>query len=592
MSDQTQVDVIIVGGMGKTKTPSADDSTSDIPIGGPVGLLAANLCIKSGFKVRIVDIEFEPQHWGRGDWVHGRTLEILNHSGLADDLLQTGAKVDSFSMHHQGKRTCEPFVPEAVVTKYKHLLCVGQHITESTFQHTLADEDVQVERPVTVSEFEMDDDPYPIRATLHNVSSDEKTVVRAKYLLGCDGAHSDIRRQLGIQSEGQTTCMNSGVLDALIKTNFPDKKSVSFIQGSFGSACLFPRENNLTRVMVHMPQTDVDRNQIQLEDIQTEARRALLPFRVDIMAVLWWTVYSVGQHVAQRYQIEGEEHPRVFLCGDACHSQSPTLGQGLNTGLGDVFNLIWKIAFVEAGLAKPNLLSTYEAERRPVAQKVIAIDSVVAKAAQEPDEEDEDEDENVKEDEKSALLDMIRTHQHFTTGFGVTYRDSDTSLSRLSTTTTGALRPGDRAPDYKVVQFCDNQKTRLYDLWQESAKRHTMFWCFHLIILAGDLHEHATQVQSFCQELKKKPWCSERKPWLQLQLITTTIQRQALEACELEESLKQTILIDKINNAQCHHGYGVKQQPTAVLVRPDLHIGWIGTLDNLDSLDTWLSAAF
>lgn len=112
----------------------------------------------------------------------------------------------------------------------RHLLCVGQHITESTFQHTLADNDVQVERPVTVSEFELDDDPYPIKATLHNVSSEEKTVIRAKYLLGCDGAHSGIRRQLGIQNDGQTTCMNSGVLDALVKSNFPDKKSVRYEQ--------------------------------------------------------------------------------------------------------------------------------------------------------------------------------------------------------------------------------------------------------------------------------------------------------------------------------------------------------------------------
>lgn len=140
MSDQTQVDVLIVGGKKYSSFfHSIVYSPSAIRTGGPVGLLAANLCIKSGFKVRIVgkyrsvykgragcldrswelDIEFEPQHWGRGDWVHGRTLEILDHSGLATDLLQTGAKVESYAMHHQGHRTCEPFVPESVVTKYK-----------------------------------------------------------------------------------------------------------------------------------------------------------------------------------------------------------------------------------------------------------------------------------------------------------------------------------------------------------------------------------------------------------------------------------------------------------------------------------------
>lgn len=107
--------------------------------------------------------------------------------------------------------------------------------------------------------------------------------------------------------------------------------------------------------MVHMPQTDVDRNQIQLEDIQTEARRALLPYRVEFLAVLWWTVYSVGQHVAQRYQMDDEKHPRVFLCGDACHSQSPTLGQRLNTGLSDVFNLVSACFLFLLELTTPSL---------------------------------------------------------------------------------------------------------------------------------------------------------------------------------------------------------------------------------------------
>ena len=123
---------------------------------------------------------------------------------------------------------------------------------------------------------------------------------------------------------------------------------ISFVRGPFGShACLFPRENNLTRVMVELPSDERDKNQIPLETVQSEARRALLPHRVEFLAVMWWTVYSVGQHVANQYTDKKEDDddniiPRVFLCGDACHSQSPTLGQGLNTGIGDVFNLVRK----------------------------------------------------------------------------------------------------------------------------------------------------------------------------------------------------------------------------------------------------------
>lgn len=105
---------------------------------------------------------------------------------------------------------------------------------------------------------------------------------------------------------------------------------------------MFPRENNLVRVMVQLSD-EGDRNQIHLETVQHEARRALLPHRVEFTAVMWWTIYSVGQRIATHYT-SSQQDPRIFLCGDACHSQSPTLGQGLNTGLGDVLNLVsWLI---------------------------------------------------------------------------------------------------------------------------------------------------------------------------------------------------------------------------------------------------------
>ncbi|KAI9477701.1 FAD binding domain-containing protein [Zychaea mexicana] len=552
MSEESpsQVDVLVVGG-------------------GPVGLFAANMAVRSGLTMRIVDIESEPQHWGRGDWLHGRTLEILDYTGLNTDLLGTGSKVETLAVHHQlpprnhtatAGRTSMDFVPESIVTKYKHLLCVGQHITESNFQHTLSENGIQVERPVTVTQFtQKEGEEYPILATLENKKNHATEVIRAKYLLGCDGAHSSIRQQLGIGYEGNGSKRNCGVLDALVQTNFPDRKSISFVRGPFGShACLFPRENNLTRVMVELPSDDRDRNQIPLETVQSEARRALLPHRVEFLAVMWWTVYSVGQHVAARYTDNAGDTPRVFLCGDACHSQSPTLGQGLNTGIGDVFNLVWKIAMVNAGLAKPVLLSTYEPERRPIAQKVIAIDRLVS--------------ENVSKDE--PLMSLIRENQELTTGFGVSYA---TGTPRSS---AGFLRAGDRAPDFKVVAYSTSKKARLYDLWRTKDS-----WCFHLLILAGDLCQTAARVAEALEAFKDKDWS-----WLQIHLITTTTQKGVIDATPSVIS-KQALLIDKINQAQCHHGYGVKDEdaPVAVVIRPDLHIGWIGTLSS--SMEEWLATS-
>ncbi|KAG2218390.1 hypothetical protein INT45_011578 [Circinella minor] len=555
MTEETkskQIDILIVGG-------------------GPVGLFAANLAVKSGLTTRIVDIEAEPQHWGRGDWLHGRTLEILDYTGLNTDLLGTGSKVETLAVHHQlpprnqtatAGRTSIDFVPESIVTKYKHLLCVGQHITESNFQHTLSENGIQIERPVTVTQFTREEgEDYPILATLENKKSHSTEMVRAKYLLGCDGAHSSIRKQIGIEYEGHGSKQNCGVLDALVQTNFPDRKSISFVRGPFGShACLFPRENNLTRVMVELPSDERDKNQIPLETVQSEARRALLPHRVEFLAVMWWTVYSVGQHVANRYTDKKEDDddniiPRVFLCGDACHSQSPTLGQGLNTGIGDVFNLMWKIAMVNAGLAKSSLLSTYETERRPVAQKVIAIDRLVSG--------------NDLKDE--PLMSLIQENQKFTTGFGISYATAGTSPL--------SLRVGDRAPDFKVVAYNTGKKARLYELWHTKNS-----WCFHLLILAGDLTHTTERVTQALETFKDKKWS-----WLQIHLITTTTQRGVIDSLPSTTINKQALLIDKINQAQCHHGYNVKDTnaPAAVIVRPDLHIGWIGMLSA--SMEDWLA---
>lgn len=115
---------------------------------------------------------------------------------------------------------------------------------------------------------------------------------------------------------------------------------------------MFPRENGLTRLFVHFNENEHEqrkeqhnRNKIMLEDIQREAKRALLPHRIEFLGILYWSVYVVGQRYASRLDSKDQ---RVFLCGDAAHSQSPTLGQGLNTGLGDVFNLVSSLVLLLA----------------------------------------------------------------------------------------------------------------------------------------------------------------------------------------------------------------------------------------------------
>lgn len=562
--------------------------------GGPVGLLAANLIVQAGLTVRIVDIEYEPNHWGRGDWIHGRTLELLERAGLATELLKTGVKVDKMSSYMNGQLQKEiPFVPEETESKHEYLLCVGQHITESSLQSQLSQFDVQVERPSTVVSMERDenkDGEYPITATVMHLQEGRGTEdVQCKYVLGCDGAHSDIRQQLGVTNEGETSETHAGVLDALIRTNFASRKEVCIVQSDHAKTIsMFPRENGLTRLFVHFNENEHEqrkeqhnRNKIMLEDIQREAKRALLPHRIEFLGILYWSVYVVGQRYASRLDSEDQ---RVFLCGDAAHSQSPTLGQGLNTGFGDIFNLIWKIVMVERGQLDRKFLATYHSERWPVAQNVLDIDRIAAKAA--------------AGHQAADYCDVVEKHRLFTAGYGISYEKNSTDNVSLMWAPGGGsqdeaielksdyhMKPGMRAPNFKVFGFTSGKKTRLFDAIPKNDKV-PQWLSYTLFVLAHDLRSTHDIVATFLRETSK---ATTLLPPTDVVVITTSTADQVAAYKSMLDS--DRVVIDKLNQAQCHRAFHRREtgpgnhhstedeKVQVVLVRPD---GYIGTIIRSD----------
>ncbi|KAL7331145.1 hypothetical protein PS15p_203377 [Mucor circinelloides] len=538
-----------------------------------------------------VDIEYEPNHWGRGDWIHGRTLELLERAGLEVELLKTGVKVDKMSSYMNGVLQKEiPFVPEETESKHEYLLCVGQHITESSLQSQLSQYDVQVERPSTVVSMDRDenkDGEYPITATVMHLQEGRGTEdVQCKYVLGCDGAHSDIRQQLGITNEGETSETHAGVLDALIRTNFASRKEVCIVQSDHAKTIsMFPRENGLTRLFVHFNENEHEqrkeqhnRNKIMLEDIQREAKRALLPHRIEFLGILYWSVYVVGQRYASRLASEDQ---RVFLCGDAAHSQSPTLGQGLNTGFGDVFNLIWKIVMVERGQLDRKFLATYHTERWPVAQNVLDIDRVAAKAA--------------AGHQAADYCDVVEKHRLFTAGYGISYEKNskdDISLmwapgedEAIELKSEYHMKPGMRAPNFKVFGFTTGKKTRLLDAIPKNDKV-PKWLSYTLFVLAHDLRSTHDIVSKFLEETSK---ATTLLPPTNVVVITTSTADQVATYKNMLDS--DRVVIDKLNQAQCHRAFHRREAGSAnhhstedekvqvVLVRPD---GYIGTIIRSD----------
>jgi phenol 2-monooxygenase len=246
---------------------------------------------------------------------------------------------------------------------------------------------------------ELADGEHPVIATLRRVSTGEEFTVRAKYVVGCDGARSNVRRALGRELKGDAANHAWGVMDVLAVTDFPDWRTKNVIQSDGkGSLLMIPREGgNMVRCYVDLgavPAGDAEIRKTTVEQITAVANAILHPYVIDVRSVAWSSVYEVGQRLADRFDdlpddAPDERTPRVFVAGDACHTHSAKAGQGMNVSMQDAFNLGWKLAAVLRGHAHASLLRSYSQERQAVAHDLIEFDkfwsAFIAQPALDPD---------------------------------------------------------------------------------------------------------------------------------------------------------------------------------------------------------------
>lgn len=172
--------------------------------------------------------------------------------------------------------------------------------------------------------------------------------VKAKFMVGCDGAHSWVRRQLGFSLQGDSTDYVWGVLDIIPITDFPDiRQRCAIHSASSGSVMIIPRENKLVRLYVQLQAMDhaqskgkFDRSWITPDIILQSAQKIMHPYKLDYSYCDWWTAYQIGQRVGDNFSL----HERVFLAGDAVHTHSPKAGQGMNVSMQDsksLGDLLW-----------------------------------------------------------------------------------------------------------------------------------------------------------------------------------------------------------------------------------------------------------
>ena len=373
---------------------------------GPAGaLLAAQLSTFPGISTRLVERREGPLQVGQADGVACRTVEMFEAFGLGQKLVREACWVNETVFWRPSPDDRSRIVRTGRIKDTADGLSEMPHVivNQARLQQYLLDymsmSPTRLEPDYGQEFVTLNVEPdaeHPVVVTLRDVTSGSETSVRAKYVVGCDGARSRVRDSIGAVPRGDFANHAWGVVDMLCVTDFPDIRLKAAIQSAEeGNILLIPREGGyLVRLYVDLGEIDPNQRDT-LREINTQqrviatAQRVLRPYTLDVKSVVWFAVYQVGQRVTDRFDdvpaAQAESRlPRVFIAGDACHTHSAKAGQGMNVSMQDAFNLGWKLVAVLEGRSRPELLRTYSAERQAIAQGLIDFDKEWSKIMASP----------------------------------------------------------------------------------------------------------------------------------------------------------------------------------------------------------------
>ncbi|WP_130178117.1 FAD-dependent monooxygenase [Cryobacterium sp. SO1] len=362
---------------------------------GPAGmLLAAQMSQFPEVTTRVVEKREGRLAIGQADGIQPRSVETFQAFGFAERII-----AEAYNIAYMNFWGPDPENPRNIVrtsrtedyglriSEFPHLI-VNQARVLDYFAEAAANGPGRIGLDYGVEFVGLtvhEDGEYPVEVRVRHLVEGwpgEERTVRAKYVVGCDGARSGVREAIGRKHLGEVSLHAWGVMDVLVNTDFPDWRTKCAINSVAGNILHIPREGGyLSRMYIDLGEVAGDDNhqvrQTPVEAIIAKANEILHPYSIEVKEVAWHSVYEVGHRVTDRFDdvTEGTERaPRVFLTGDACHTHSAKAGQGMNVSMQDGFNLGWKLGLVLSGRSPESLLSTYTEERQPVAQQLIDFD--------------------------------------------------------------------------------------------------------------------------------------------------------------------------------------------------------------------------
>lgn len=482
---------------------------------GPAGLcLAAQLAQAPGIRTMIVEPKLAPMEKGQADGINVRSMEMFQAFGFAEQV-----KRESVWINETTFWAPDPANPAHIrrvgrvqdvadgLSEMPHIL-INQARVHDMYLDLMRNSPTRLAPDYGLGVAALTVDPeaadYPVSVTLAHTApgrEGQTATVRARYVIGCDGARSAVRGAIGGALHGDAAHQAWGVMDVLAVTDFPDYRMKAIIQSDGeGTILVLPREGGyLVRLYVELDNLAEDERVsdrgLGIDDIIAKARRILRPHAFEVKEVVWWSIYEIGHRLTDTFDDVPADQaaartPRVMLAGDACHTHSPKAGQGMNVSMGDTFNLGWKLISVLTGRAAPTLLHSYTAERRAAAKALVDFDHRWSRVVGTRSDEADD-----------TAMPMVQrefiANGEFTAGLTVRYEPSALTGPDTWQGLAQGFDLGKRFHSAPVIRLADAKPMQLGHAIEADAR-----WRIFAFAGAGDQGQPGGAIHALCEFLE------------------------------------------------------------------------------------------
>jgi phenol 2-monooxygenase len=485
---------------------------------GPAGLcLAAQLSQFPEIETMIVERMPNNIIKGKADGINTRSMEMFQAFGFADKI-----KRETYWVNQTAFWMPDPAKPDHIrrvgrvqdvaddSSEMPHIL-INQARLHELFLEVMKNSPSRLEPDysweIQSLTIDTNTDDHPVTVTLKDASGlnwGATRTVRANYVVGCDGAHSSVRKAIGGELHGDAAHQAWGVMDILANTDFPDVRQKCLISSANeGNVLILPREGGYVfRMYVELdklrPDEKAAHRKFTQDDMIAAANRIIKPYSLDVKEVVWWSIYDIGHSLTDKFDDvpEGvDRNPRVFTAGDACHTHSPKAGQGMNVSMQDTFNLGWKLVHVLQGRADASLLRSYTKERLTEAKRLVETDHAWSRIMSAPTTQEERDG-----TQEPRIIRQFKQNLEFTGGTAVKYDASYLFAASPHQALAKGEEIGRRFHSAPVVRLSDAKQMQLGHVAEADAR-----WRIYAFAGKADSSDAGSAIHKLADWLETNP---------------------------------------------------------------------------------------